>query len=152
MADRAAKDGFPAFEYISEDDLETFDGWLTYQAIDPSSHTEEDVAGLREIFNGAVKTRETARRVGRMKLKAQPGESKYAVAIREGDVLWLALWVRRSPKPEFFVFQPRGDRDCNRGPLRRMLRAVLADHPNSALSYLGGLPTRSCHGLHPLNE
>jgi hypothetical protein len=108
MADRAAKDGFPALEYISEDDLETFDGWLKYQAIDPSSLTEEDVAGLREIFNDAVKTRETARKVGRMKLKAQPGESKYAVAIRDGEAFWLALWVRRSPKPEFFVFQPCG--------------------------------------------
>ena len=69
MAHRAAKDGFPALESISEGDLETFDAGLKYQAIDPSSLTEGDLAGLREIFNDALRTRETARKVGRMKLK-----------------------------------------------------------------------------------
>jgi len=33
------------------------------------------------------------------------------VAVREGSHLWLTLWVRRSPKGEFFVMVPRGDRD-----------------------------------------
>jgi hypothetical protein len=45
-----------------------------------------------------------------MKLRPIPGKCRYAVAIREGSDLWLTLWVRRSPKPEFFVMQPRSDR------------------------------------------
>src|SRR5437773_478282 len=40
----------------------------------------------------------------------------------------------------------------DRSPLRRVLRAVLSDHPDRALSDLGGISTRSCHRLHPLNE
>src|SRR5438270_381178 len=40
----------------------------------------------------------------------------------------------------------------NRGPLRGVLGAVLADHPDRALTYFGRVSTRSCHGLHPLNE
>src|SRR5438874_2000308 len=48
-----------------------------------------------------------------MKLKAQPGEYRFGVAVRDDDKLWLTLWVRRSPKGEFFVFQPRGDGDWN---------------------------------------
>ncbi|MGC2465342.1 MAG: hypothetical protein WA517_09115 [Candidatus Acidiferrum sp.] len=47
-----------------------------------------------------------------MKLRPpQPGEYLYAVAIRDGSDLWLALWVRRSPKGEFFVMVPRAERD-----------------------------------------
>lgn len=113
MADGTAKDGFPTLEYVSEDDLSTYEGWLKYQAINLSALTEEEATGVREMFDDAVKRRKTARKVGRMKLNVQPGESKYAVAIRDGEDLWLALWVRRSPKPEFFVFQPCGDRDWN---------------------------------------
>jgi hypothetical protein len=44
-----------------------------------------------------------------MKLRSIPVEYRYAVAIRDGPDLWLTLWVRRSPKPEFFVMQPRSD-------------------------------------------
>jgi hypothetical protein len=39
----------------------------------------------------------------------EPGEYRYAVAVREGGGLWLALWVKRNEKGEFFVFQPRSD-------------------------------------------
>jgi hypothetical protein len=38
-------------------------------------------------------------------------EHRYAVVVREGSDLWLTLWVRRSPKGEFFVMVPRGDGD-----------------------------------------
>src|SRR5205807_8947496 len=46
-----------------------------------------------------------------MKLQPVPGEHRYAVAVREGSDLWLALWIRRSRKGEFFIMVPRGDRD-----------------------------------------
>lgn len=35
------------------------------------------------------------------------GEYRYAVAVQEDSELWLTLWVRRSPKGEFFVMRPR---------------------------------------------
>lgn len=54
-----------------------------------------------------------APKVGLMKLRAISGEHRYAVAVREGSDLWLALWVRRSRKGEFFMMVPRGDRDWN---------------------------------------
>ena len=45
-----------------------------------------------------------------MKLRAlKPGEHRYAVAVRDSG-FWLTLWVRRSPKGEFFVMVPRADR------------------------------------------
>src|SRR5262249_34779807 len=68
---------------------------------------------VREMFDDAVRLRETSKKVGRMKLRTTPGESRYAVAVRDGDDLWLALWVRRSPKGEFFIFLPRADSEWN---------------------------------------
>jgi hypothetical protein len=44
-----------------------------------------------------------------MNLK-RPGDALYAVAIREAHDLRLALWVRRSKKPEFFIFHPTVDK------------------------------------------
>jgi hypothetical protein len=49
-------------------------------------------------------------KVGRMKLKPMiPGEYRYAVAIRDDSGLSLTLWVKRSPKGEFFVMAPRAE-------------------------------------------
>jgi hypothetical protein len=108
MTDAAVK--FPPLEYIHEDELSTYEGWLKYQAFDPSSMTEDEAIAARELFNAAVNARTTADRVGRMKLK-RPGDTLYAVAVREGADLWLALWVKRSRKGEFFIFHPTSDRD-----------------------------------------
>ena len=38
-------------ELISEDDLDTFEGWLRYQAIDVATATPEVLAMLRSIFD-----------------------------------------------------------------------------------------------------
>lgn len=48
-------------------------------------------------------------KVGLMKIQQVPGEHRYAVAVREGSDLWLALWVRHSRKGEFFAMLPRLD-------------------------------------------
>jgi hypothetical protein len=49
-----------------------------------------------------------------MKLRPlPPGEHRYAVAIRDNSGLWLTLWVRRSPKGEFFVLAPRAEPGWN---------------------------------------
>ena len=100
-------------EFISESDLATFEGWLRYQAIDPSTTTQEDLAMWRREFD-EVRQRDARRPIGGlMNLRQVPGEYRYAVAVRDGADLWLTLWVRRSPKGEVFIFQPRGDRSWN---------------------------------------
>lgn len=98
-------------EFISEDDLKTFEGWLRYQGFDPSAVTLDELAQWQAIFDEIIKS--PTPKVGLMKLRSLPGEHRYAVAVREGSDLWLALWVRRSPKGEFFVMAPRADRGWN---------------------------------------
>jgi ribosomal protein L30 len=99
-------------EFISEDDLNTFEGFLRYQGVDASASTPAELAMWRGYFDEAMASKLTGPKVGLMKLP-QPipnGEYRYAVAFREGSDLWLTLWVKRSPKGEFFVMMPRGNR------------------------------------------
>lgn len=99
-------------EFISEDDLKTFDGWLRYQGVD-ATLAEKELANWRSIFEEARRRSAANPKVGLMKLQPVPGEFKYAVAVGEGADLWLVLWVRRSAKGEFFVMRPMGDREWN---------------------------------------
>jgi hypothetical protein len=99
-------------DFISEEDLQTFEGWLRYQGVSPSSPADE-LEVWRRLFDEMRHCRATAPKVGLMKFQPVPGEYRYGVALgNEGD-LWLTLWVRRSRKGEFFVMVPRGDRDWN---------------------------------------
>ena len=98
-------------DFISEDDLKTFEGWLKYQGVDMASTTPEQLTMWRGYFNEATAGSAATPKVGLMKLRPVPGEYRYAVAVREGSDLWLTLWVRRSRKGEFFVMVPRGDRE-----------------------------------------
>ena len=100
-------------EFISEDDLKTFEGWLRYQAVDAATARPDELEMWRGLFDEATKRRLASPNVGLMKLQPVPGQHLYAVAIREGSNLWLTLWVKRSRKGEFFVMVPRGDRDWN---------------------------------------
>jgi hypothetical protein len=101
--------GLAVQEYISEADAATFEGWLrNVQGFDPSALTSDELAQWRAIFDEINKS--PTPKVGLMKLRSLPGEHRYAVAIRKGSELWLTLWVRRSPKGEFFVMVPRADR------------------------------------------
>jgi hypothetical protein len=98
-------------EFISEDDVKTFDVWLKYQAAERA--TPEELVRLRALFETERAISLATPKLGQMKLRASPGEHRYAVALREGSDLWLTLWVRRSPRGEFFVLQPRGNSDWN---------------------------------------
>ena len=98
--------------FISEDDLKTFDGWLRYQGFDASTTAPEELETWRDIFDDVRARSSASSKLGLMKLRPMPlGEHRYAVSVREGVDLWLTLWVRRSPKGEFFVMVPRGDQD-----------------------------------------
>jgi hypothetical protein len=99
-------------QFISEDDLETFEGWMNFQGIDAASAPEE-LEMWQGIFDEARKRSSDTPKVGLMKLRPLSGEHRYAVAVRDGSDLRLALWVLRSRKGEFFVLLPRGDRDWN---------------------------------------
>lgn len=96
-------------DFISDEDLQTFDGWLRYQAVSPSSVEEVEV--WCRLFEEVRQRSANAPKVGLMKLQPVEGEYRYAVAVRDGAELWLTLWVRRSRKGEFFIMLPRGDRD-----------------------------------------
>jgi hypothetical protein len=99
-------------EFISEDDLDTFEGWLKYQGFfGAATATPEELAMWREVFDKGRERRLANPKVGLMKLQPVPGEHRYAVALREGSDLWLTLWVRCSRKGEFFVMVPRAERD-----------------------------------------
>jgi len=97
--------------FISEEDLRSWEGWLRYQGIDATTQSPEELAAWRRIFDEARQRIATLPKVVLMKLQAAPGEHLYAVAVREGADLWLTLWVRRSWNGEFFVLRPYGERD-----------------------------------------
>jgi hypothetical protein len=98
-------------EFISEDDLKTFEGWLRYQDFDTATIAPEQLVMLRRLFEEARERSATRPKVGLMKLQPVPGEHRYAVTVREDSDLWLTLWVRRSRKGEFFIMLPRGDQN-----------------------------------------
>jgi ribosomal protein L30 len=98
--------------FISEDDLKTFEGWLRYQGIvDAASLTSAELKTWRGLFDEVRASSSATPKVGTIKL-SQPipkGEHRYAVAFREGSDLWMTLWVKRTPKGEFFVMLPSGN-------------------------------------------
>lgn len=98
-------------DFISNDDLNTFEGYLRYQAIDPATTTPEVLAQFREVFDEAMAKRFATPPMGQLfKPKPdgqKPGEFKYAVAIRDGTDLWLTMTVRRDHKGDVYVIYPR---------------------------------------------
>ena len=95
-------------EFITEDDLDTFEEWLTSQALDGTMMTPDVLAMWRRNFDEG---RERSLATPKARLRnLRPDEHQYAVAVREGFDLWVTLWVKRSRKGEFFVMVPRGDR------------------------------------------
>src|ERR1700730_212761 len=106
--DETCRDRAPAG--FHEDDLSTFEGGFKHQGFDAARLGPHKLAMWRDAFEEVRKSSSATPKVGFMKLRPIPGEHRYAVAVREDSDLWLTLWVRRSPKGEFFVMVPRGDR------------------------------------------
>jgi hypothetical protein len=100
-------------EFISEDDLQTFEGWLRCQGFEAATTAPEGLETWRRSYEEMRERMAATPKVGRMKLRPLISEHRYAVALREGSNLWLTLWVRRSSRGEFFVFQPRADGGWN---------------------------------------
>ena len=100
-------------EFISEDDLNTFEGFLRLQGFDPSTGPPDQLTTWRKLFDEAMASRAATPKMGIMKFKPAPGEYRYGVAVREGSELWLTTWVRRSPKGDVYVLIPRAHLDWN---------------------------------------
>jgi hypothetical protein len=92
-------------DFIDEDDLNTFDGWLNYQAFDPDALSPDELAMLRSVFDRRLATP----KIGLMKLPPPllAGEHRYAVAVQDDADLWLGLWLKRTKKGEFVILIPR---------------------------------------------
>lgn len=97
--------------FFSEEDLKNFDGWLKYQCVDASGLPSEELEAWRSDYYEKRAITASFSPVGKMALKSNPNEHKYAVALRDGSDLWLAIWVKHTPKGEFFVFVPTLDQD-----------------------------------------
>ena len=67
-------------QFISEDNVQTFQGWLKYQGIEAGALSPQDIEMWRSIFDDVEKGRLARTKVGMMKLRANPGEHRYAVA------------------------------------------------------------------------
>jgi hypothetical protein len=48
-------------DFIGESELLTFEVWLKYQAVDAGALVPEDLAMWRDLFDEAMKRRETSR-------------------------------------------------------------------------------------------
>jgi hypothetical protein len=102
-------------DFTSEDDLDTFDGYLRYQGIDPKSAAPEVLEQFRTVFEEAKAKRAATPPMGEIfKPKAtgaKQGEFKIAVAVRDGEQLLLAMTVRRDHKGDVYVIYPRQERN-----------------------------------------
>jgi hypothetical protein len=93
-------------DFISEDEIETFEGWLKYQAVDASTLEPDQLEMWRSMHDEF----KPSTPVGLMKFKPLvPDEYRYAIALRDGRDLWLTMWVRRSPRGDVYVFMPRSE-------------------------------------------
>lgn len=81
---------------------------MKYQAIDWDRLSADEKIMWRALYDEAREMAQRTPKLGAMKLSSRPDENRYAVAVRESDVLYLALWIRISPKGEVFIMLPRG--------------------------------------------
>jgi hypothetical protein len=101
----------PHQDFISEDDLDTFEEYLRYQAIDPTTASPEVLGQFRAAFEEAIAKRAAITPMGEI-FKPKPtgakqGEFKIAVAVRHGEQLLLTMTVRRDHKGDVYVLYPR---------------------------------------------
>lgn len=87
-------------QFTDERELESFDGWLRYQAA--ANLSDADLAVWRSIYEAIEQRKTLTPKIGVMSLSTG---SLYAVAV-EDDGLWIAAWIRRSPRGHIFVLAP----------------------------------------------
>src|SRR4051794_3519129 len=98
---------------VFDGDTSTFEGYLRYQGIDPTTCSPEGLIEWRAIFNDAMRQKAQTPPVGFMKLRSLPGQQLYAVAIDDGPNLWLTMWIRCGLGGDVYILYPRADRKLN---------------------------------------
>ena len=96
-------------QFISEDELHNFEGWLRYQGMALSALQSNELEMWRTFFEEVQEKRRSTAKMGLINFKPKHGDSLYAVAVRDNIEVWLVLWVRRSSKGDVYVFIPRTD-------------------------------------------
>ncbi len=134
-------------QFISEDDLNTFEGWLRFQAIDLVALQRDQLETWRALYNDAQHKRQSSPKMGLVKFKAVQGQLLYAVAVCDGTNLWLVLWVRRSVRGDVYVFIPRADPDWDPHiSYHKDGKSHIKSHGRATLNKVRQPPTRSFLG------
>ena|ERR1700723_2413438 len=90
--------------------MDTFEDWLRYQQIDLRGKPDSVVASLRDAYMQVAAQTAEARSMVLFSMPTAPGEYRHAIATKESTDLRLALVVKRSPRGEFFILYPRGEK------------------------------------------
>ena len=100
-------------EFVSEEELPSFEEWIQIQTFDRLRSTQEELATLSRLYDQMVGQALATPKFGRMNLRPKAGEYRYAVVAKEAGELWILLWVRRSPRGDVYVLTPRGEEGWN---------------------------------------
>jgi hypothetical protein len=94
---------------LTEDDLETFEGWLKFQSFfGPLS--PDDRAELRRHFDRIQNEKALTTPIGSIRLPSlRPDEYRYGVAVQEGPKSWLWCGFVEIPRAIIYVMIPRAD-------------------------------------------
>jgi hypothetical protein len=94
--------------FTGEDDCKAFEEFLRHKGIDPATAEPDVLVQFRRAFDHLAAKRLATPPMGEIfNAKLKPGEFRYAVAIRDGANLWLTMTVRRDPKGDVYVLNPR---------------------------------------------
>ena len=93
--------------------MQTFEEFMAHQGLSPTDPEVGSLSDWREEYEDARERARLTPPVGARVLRRSPTDLLYAVAVEDEAGLWLTLWVRRSPKSEYFVMIPRRDGEWN---------------------------------------
>lgn len=92
--------------------MRTFEEWMAYQAVDLTSFNEDDLKAWRSDYDVSCEAQQK-RNIWTPRVRANTRDLLYAAAVSDACELWLALWVKRNPKGEYFVMFPRDEPGWN---------------------------------------
>lgn len=82
---------------------------MAYQGIETTTLGEEKLKAWRRDYDASCEA-QRQREIWAPRVRGNAKELLYAVVVRDVSDLWLALWVKRSAKAEYFVMLPRNNR------------------------------------------
>jgi hypothetical protein len=85
--------------------MRTFEEWMDYQAVDVTSLGEDELKAWRSDYDASCEA-QRQRKIWTPRVRANVQDLLYAAAVRDASDLWLALWVKRTPKGDYFVMFP----------------------------------------------